>query len=224
MPSPAVHTARIVAAYRRYLASADSLRYAQQVNAYYTPSTLCKLLRYGSIEIRRATSLALGIASHSAAIEPLGRALSDCDRGVRLAADDAFRVTLIRDAAPIHHQHLLQVMHLNDGAEYAAALSPALILTEYDPRYAEAHHQLGICWSGLGEQDAAEKAFRRCLWHCRFHYPAWQGLANARLQQGDFRGALRAFERSHAICPDLESARVQVRMLRRRLGLSERQG
>lgn len=224
MPSPAVHTARIVAAYRRYLASADSLRYAQQVNAYYTPSTLCKLLRYGNTEIRRATALALGIASHSAAIEPLGHALSDSDRGVRLAADDAFRVTLIRDAAPIHHQHLLQVMHLNDGAEYAAALSPALILTEYDLRYAEAHHQLGICWSGLGEHDAAEKAFGRCLWCCRFHYPAWQGLANSRLQQGNDRGALRAFERGHAICPDLESARVQVRMLRRRLGLSGRQG
>ena len=222
MPSPVVHTARIVAAYRRYLASADSLRYAQQVNAFYTPSTLCKLLRFGNTEMRRATSLALGIASHSAAIEPLGRSLADADRGVRLAADDAFRVTLIRDAAPVHHQQLLQVMHLNDGAEYAAALSPALILIEYDRRYAEAHHQLGVCWAGLGEPEAAEKAFRTCLWYCRFHYVAWQGLASCCLQRGDLHSALRAFERSQMICPDLESSRVQARALRRRLGLSER--
>ncbi len=34
-------------------------------------------------------------------IEPLGRALADRDRGVRLAADDSFRSMLVRDAA--HH-------------------------------------------------------------------------------------------------------------------------
>ena len=39
---------------------------------------------------------------------PLGRALSDVDRGVRLASDDSFRALLIREAAPLHHQQLLE--------------------------------------------------------------------------------------------------------------------
>lgn len=222
--APALKTPRLVTAYRRYLGNADSLRYAHSVNDYYTPATLAKLLQLGGTELRRAASLALGVAGDGSSIEALGRALSDADRGVRLAADDSFRALLIRDAAPLHHQQLLQVMHLNDGGEYAAALPPTMILTDQAPLYAEAHHQLGVCWQGLDHPVEAEAAFRGCLWLCRFHYPAWLGLARCQLASGDLSAALRSLERSLAICPDLETARIQARALRRRLGRTEPRG
>lgn len=217
MHSPLVRTTRLASAYRRYLASADSPRFASEVDEYYNSTTLASLLGRGDVELRRAAGLALGMLGGRSSIEPLGRALSDPDRGVRLAADDSFRALLIRDAAPTHHHQLLQMMHLNDGGEYAAALAPTMILIDQSPLYAEAYHQLAICWHGLEQFGQAEAAYSSCLWHCRFHYPAWQGLAKCRVAQEDFEGAIGALERSLEICPDLETARLQIRAIVRRL-------
>lgn len=172
--------------------------------------------------MRRAAALALGMLGDGEALEPLGRRLSDPDRGVRMASDDAFRGLLTRDAAPTHQHQLLQVMHLNDGGEFAAALPPALILADQAGNYCEAHHQLAICWMGLGDLEAAEDAYRRCLWCCRFHYAAWVGLAHCHLQlceptDHDLMMGLRALNRALEICPDLENARLELRRVEKTL-------
>lgn len=167
--------------------------------------------------MRRAAALALGMLGDHGSIDPLGRALSDHDRGVRFAADDSFRALLIRDAAPLHHQQLLQVMHLNDGGEFAGALAPTMILIDQSPLYAEAHHQLAICWHGLDNFYQAKAAYTSCLWYCRFHYPAWQGLARCRMLLGDGQGAIVALRRALEICPDLENARLQIKSIERKL-------
>lgn len=217
MTSPLVRTTRLAAAYRRYLASADAPRFAADVDEHYSGATLASMLHRGDVEMRRASALALGMLGDGDVVEPLGRALCDTDRGVRLASDDSFRALLVRDAAPLHHQQLLQVMHLNDGGEYAAALAPTMILVDQAPLYSEAHHQLAICWHGLENYYQAERAYIGCLWHCRFHYPAWQGLARCRLMLGRCAEAIEALERCIEICPDIESARLQIRAIRRRL-------
>lgn len=217
MATPLVRTTRLAAAYRRFLVSANSLRFASEVDEFYSSSTLSMLLQRGDVELRRAAALSLGVLGDRRSIESLGRAISDDDRGVRLAADDSFRALLVRDAAPLHHQQLLKVMHLNDGGEYAGALAPTMILVDQAPLYAEAYHQLAICWYGLENFYQAETAYRACLWHCRYHYPAWQGLARCRLMLGNHEGALQALYRCSEICPDLETARVQIRLIQRRL-------
>ncbi|MCG8653523.1 MAG: HEAT repeat domain-containing protein [Pirellulales bacterium] len=217
MTSPLVRTTRLATAYRRYLGSADAPRFASEVDEFYSGSTLATMLQRGDVEMRRAAALALGMLGDHTSVQSLGRVLSDSDRGVRLAADDSFRALLVRDAAPLHHQQLLQVMHLNDGGEYAAALAPTMILVDQAPRYAEAHHQLAICWHGLENYLQADAAYRACLWQCRYHYPAWQGLARCRFLLGDNEGAIRAFEHCVAICPDAENARLQLRAIRRRM-------
>lgn len=217
MTQPATRTSRIVNQYRRYLDASDSLDFFRTVNASYTVDTLMTLLRRGDSESRRAAALALSMVGDVRATEALGHRLSDNDRGVRLIADDAFRAILVRDAAPSHHQNLLQVMHLNDGGEFAAALTPAMILVQQAPRYAEAHHQLAISYLGLQEYASADCAFRNCLWQCRFHYLAWAGLADCRSAIGDQREALKHLHRAIAICPDFESARIQARAIRRSL-------
>jgi tetratricopeptide (TPR) repeat protein len=154
-------------------------------------------------------------------IEALGRALADPDRGVRLAADDSFRAMLVRDAAPLHHQQLLKVMHLNDGGEYAGALAPTMILVDQAPGYAEAHHQLAICWHGLENFQQAELAYSACLWHCRYHYLAWHGLAKCRMLMGEADEALKALERCLDICPDFETVRLQIRAIQRQASSGE---
>lgn len=217
MSSPLVRTTRLATAYRRYLSSGDSPAFASEVDNFYCAATLATLLQRGDVEQRRAAALSLGVLGDHGSVDALGRALSDTDRGVRLAADDSFRALLVRDAAPLHHQQLLKVMHLNDGGEYAGALAPTMILVDQAPLYAEAHHQLAVCWHGLENFFQAEAGYRACLWHCRFHYPAWQGLARCRLLLSDREGALRALRRCLEICPDLENARLQIRAIERQL-------
>jgi len=211
---------RLVFAYRRYLVTADAPRFAWEVAKTYCPSSLERLLLSSSVEGRRAAAIALGMVGDRLSIEILGRALVDRDRGVRLAADDSFRALLVRSAPPTHQHKLLQVMHLNDGGEFAAALAPALILTDQCGNFAEAYHQLAVCWMGLGDVLAAEHAYRHCLWICRFHYLAWVGLAHCRLRgedptNHDLRTGLRALRRALAICPDLEGVRSETRRLER---------
>ncbi|XZE55578.1 HEAT repeat domain-containing protein [Planctomycetaceae bacterium SH139] len=220
MTAPVLRTARLVSAYRRYLITADAPRFAAEVGQYYSTATLLRVLNDGGVELRRAAALALGVLGDVEAIEPLGRRLADEDRGVRLAADDSFRGLMVREGAAAQQHRLLRVMHLNDGGEFAAALAPALILTDHAPDYAEAHHQLAICWLGLGDFAAAEQALRCCLWYRRFHYAAWVGLAHCRLQGedpdgDDLRMGLTALRRAIAICPDLESPRLELRRLER---------
>ena len=219
--SPLVRTTRLATAYRRYLASADAPRYASEVDQHYSSSTLCAALGRGDVELRRAAALALGMLGDRSSIEPLGRAVADQDRGVRLAADESFRALLLRDAAPLHHQQLLRVMHLNDGGEHAAALATIMRLVDAAPRYCEAHHQLAICWQGLENYMQAELAYQACLWQCRFHYPAWQGLARCRLLLGRHEAAIRALQRCLDINPDVETARMQIRAIRRRMRQSD---
>ena len=112
-------------------------------------------------------------------------------------------------------------MHLNDGGGHAAALAPTMILVDQAPSYSEAYHQLAICWHGLENYYQAESAYRACLWQCRYHYPAWQGLARCRVVLEDYAGAIKALERCLDISPDVESARLQIRVIRRRMRQSD---
>lgn len=219
--SPLVRTTKLAAAYRRYLTFADAPQFAAEVDEHYSPSTLATLLSRGDVELRRAAALALGMLGKTQSIEPLGRSLADDDRGVRLASDDSFRALLVRSAAPVHQQQLLQVMHLNDGGEYAAALAPTMILADNAPQYIEAFHQLAICWHGLENFDNAIRAYTSCLTRCRFHYLAWQGLARCQLAHEDFHAAARSLERCIDLSPDFENARMQLRALRRRMRRSD---
>lgn len=221
MTSPLVRTTRLATAYRRLLASADAPQYAAEVDEHYSPMTLATLLQRGDVELRRAAAMALGLLGNSRTIEPLGRALSDPDRGVRLVADDSFRGLLLRDAAPTHHQQLLKVMHLTDGGEFAAALAPAMILSQQAPLYSEAHFQLASCWHGLEDYDKAARSYVDCLRRCRYHYLAWQGISRCQIIDQDYRAAEKSLVRCIEISPDLESARVQLRALRRRMRRSD---
>lgn len=221
MTAPLVRTTRLATAYRRYLASADAPQFAAEVDDHYAAGTLAILLQRGNVELRRAAALALGMLGKSTSIEALGRALADEDRGVRLAADDSFRALLVRSAAPLHQQQLLQVMHLNDGGEYAAALAPTMILADNAPMYAEAFHQLAICWHGLENFENALTAYTACLMRCRFHYMAWQGLARCQIALGEYQAAARSLQHCIDLSPDSENARMQLRALRRRMRRSD---
>lgn len=218
MSKPLVRSPLLITAYRNYLHSTDAVGFAEAVESSYTVSTLVRLLSHGDTELRCAAALALGTLGNGSILDDIGRALSDSDRGVRLVADDTFRLLSISTAAPIHQQHLLSAMHLVDGGRHDDALEELELLTRRAPRYAEAHYQRGLCLRALGAHRAAGEAYAACLWRCRFHYLAWIGLARCRIAEGSKTEALTAFRRAVAIHPDSETARLAVRTLQRRLG------
>ncbi|MEM6689270.1 MAG: HEAT repeat domain-containing protein [Planctomycetota bacterium] len=207
---------RLTAAYRRFLDDQHAPNFAADVASSYQTTTLISLLRRGDVHHRRASALALGLLGDRRCIEPLGRALSDPDRGVRIASDDSFRGLIHRDAAPVHHQKLLQLMHLSDGGDHAAVISPLLILIDQAPMYAEAHHQLATAFMEVEQINEAELAYRACLWRCRYHYLAWQGLSRCFLISGNTKRAAEALRRCVEIAPDHESARLQWSLIQRR--------
>lgn len=214
MSYPLIRTARLVTAYRRYLNQGDSLEFVSDIDPYYSTETLQRLLEKGDVESRRASGLVLGMMGDRRTIESLGRALSDSDRGVRLASDDSFRTLLRRDAAQVHYHQLLHTLHLIDGQNFEAALPDLIILCDRAPMYAEAHYVLALCWVGLGELSAAKRAYSACVWRCRYHYLSWMGLSQISLDNNDPSNALKFANRAIEINPDLEWARLTVRRLR----------
>ena len=207
---------RLIAAHERFLEDRSSVRFAAGVRRFYSNGTLAAILSRGDVPNRYAAAVALGVVGNSASLDPLGRAISDADRGVRRVADESFRGLLIRSAEPKHRNRLVQVTRLNEQGEHAAALAPALILADQAPEYAEVYHQLAICWYGLDQFDAATEAYHNCVVHCRYHYPAWLGMARCRIVVGDLNSAIRSLRRAVEIAPDLEAARVEIRALERK--------
>lgn len=210
------HRTRLIAAHDGFLETRSAVRFAAAIRRYYSLGTLSAILLRGDSANRRAAAIALGIVGDSETLDPLGMALSDNDNCVRLAADESFRRLLVRSAEPKHRQRLLQVTRLNELSEHAAALAPALILADQAPDYAEVYHQLAICWYGLDQYDAATEAYHNCVARCRYHYPAWLGMARCRIVVGDLNSALRSLRRAVEISPDLESARMEIQALERK--------
>ena len=195
--------------------SSEIAEFSDCVVAHYCETTLLRLLLDGDVESRRASALAIRILGSKLSLEHLGRSLSDPDRGVRLTADDTFRWLLTQFESDHQREQLVHVMDLNDRRQHAAALTPAMILSNQSSANCEVFHQLAICWRGLEDYEQADLAYRKCLWLCRFHYMAWQGLAACRMAADDYLGAIRALDTCLQVCPDVESARLQVRVLRR---------
>ena len=210
-------TSALILAYRRYLQTADVSALAMAIDEVYTASTLVALLRRGDADHRRAAALALGLTADQSVMTALGQSLRDPDRVTRTLAEDSLQALLIRDAPPIHRQHLRSVWHLIDGDEFAAALPIAIGLCEQVPRYAEAHRAAGTCWMGLGRYADAEVSLRRCVEVYPYHHHAWQLIGRAHAARGELSEAIEALTRCLAIRPDVEVARLQRRRLHRQL-------
>ena len=216
MNPPSPHRSCLIAAHERFLAEQNEAWFEARVRQVYLPGTLQAILNRGDVPDRVAAAAALGLVGDCESLADLGPALSDPDRDVRSTADTAFQELLVRSLGVRERSRLRQVMRLNELGEYAAALAPALILADQSEPHAEVHHQLAICWYGLDQHDAATVAFLDCVARCRHHYQAWLGLARCRVAMGDLNGAIEVLNRALEVSPDLEAAKTEVQVLRRK--------
>lgn len=204
--------------YYEYQVSQQLRTFIAQVSHAYTVGTLEGLAERGSRITRRAAVLALGELADYTSNHPLGRALQDDDRGVRLAAEEALRSIWCRTGNDEQCQQLQFVVQNNSARRYHEAIARATALVHEAPDFAEAWNQRAIAWYGLGNYVESIADCNQALELNPYHFGAASGIGQCYLQLGRPRLALESFRRALALNPNLEGVRANIASLERTLG------
>ena len=203
--------------YRRYLNDEDSAAYIKAVSQRYTSATLERLLEKGRRTTRRAAALALGFLGDYEVNAPLGAALLDRDRGVRMLAENAIRNVWTRAGSPGQRHQLTSVMRLIAADQFDQAAEEADELIQEAPWYAEAWNQRAIARFQLGRFAASIRDCHRTLELNPYHFAAAAGMGQCYLELNDLHRALESFRRALELNPGMEGVRAQVTYLERTL-------
>lgn len=204
--------------YHEYQVSQQLGTFIAQVSRAYTVGTLEGLAERGSRITRRAAVLALGELADYSSNHPLGRALQDDDRGVRLTAEEALRSIWCRAGNYEQCQQLQLIVHSNSTRRYHESIARATALVHEAPDFAEAWNQRAIAWYGLGNYAESIGDCNQALELNPYHFGAASGIGQCYLQLGRPRLALESFRRALALNPNLEGVRANIASLERTLG------
>jgi tetratricopeptide (TPR) repeat protein len=208
---------RIVRFYQRYLLDEDTARFIQSTGQYYTWASLCRLLTAQDRITRRAAVMALGFLGGYEANVPLGKALQDTDRGVRVIAETSIQEVWKRYASQADQWRLACVIRLTVAGSYERAIRTATCLIEETPGYAEAWYRRGVAQFHAKRFFAALEDFSRALDLNPYHFLAAAAMGHCQLEMGEPLRALACFRGALKVNPNLESLRARVRYLERAL-------
>ncbi len=200
MPEPA--TAPLLLDYlEAYRLDNDLDAFQRRVEARYTQGTLCRLLRTGTPEARRAAVLALGLTAKYDANEAVGEALKDRDPIVRNYATQALWAIWFRADTPENNQALRLVKDLVQGDRPREAEQLATRLISRAPKFAEAYNQRAIARFAQGHYAESAADCREVLQLNRYHIGALGGLGQCYLRMGQREDALETFRRALKLQP-----------------------
>ena len=217
MTSPA-RMPRLLFLYQDYLVDQNTARFVDRVGKHYTIGTLERLAAWPAVQVRRAAVFALGLMGDYESNAVLGRALSDTDRGVRLAAENGIRSLWCRFGSQGQRQLLQIIIQLNTSGQFKEAIRCASVLIEEVPRFAEAWNQRAIACYSLGLYRQAIADCRQALELNPYHFGAAAGMGQSYVQLGDYNQALECFRRALRLNPNLEGVRANIQHLQRTLG------
>jgi tetratricopeptide (TPR) repeat protein len=203
--------------YHEYQVSQQLTTFVGQVSRAYTVGTLEALSERGSRITRRAAVVALGRLAGYSSNHPLGRALQDDDRGVRLAAEEALRSVWCRAGTDDQCQQLQVIIEANSARRYHETIARATALIDEAPGFAEAWNQRAVAWYGLGNYAESINDCNQALEINPYHFGAASGVGQCYLQLGRPRLALESFRRALALNPNLEGVRANITSLERTL-------
>ncbi len=209
---------RLLSLYQDYLVDQNTARFVQRVGKHYTVGTLERLASWPVVQVRRAAVFALGLMSDYGSNAVLGRALSDVDRGVRLAAENGIRSLWCRYGSQGQRQLLQIIIQLNTSGQFKEAIRCASVLIEEVPQFAEAWNQRAIACYSLGLYRQAIADCRQALELNPYHFGAAAGMGQSYVQLGDYHQALECFRRALRLNPNLEGVRANIQHLQRTLG------
>lgn len=204
--------------YREYLEHQDSAKFVDRVSHSYTAGTLERMSEHPHREIRRASVLALGMVGDYVSNHPMGRAMSDEDRTVRLIAQNGIRNIWNRAGDDRDQQALSAIIRLNAVQQYRKAITASDELIERSPWFAEAWHQRGSAQHQIKNYDEAISDCLQSLEINPYHFPAATCMGRAYMALNNGQAALECFRRALRVNPDLEGVRAQVIRLAKSLG------
>ena len=204
---------KVVKSYHRFLEDENSAQFIADVSDSYTPATLMRIFYGGNRLARRASILAIGFLGDFDQNEPMGQALADTDRAVRLLAEHNIRRIWRRQGSSNERTMIERLEQLNQQANFDSVVDLATQIIANNDQLGEAWNQRAIAWSTLGEYQNAIDDCRITLLCNRYHFPAAVGMGQAYLNLDDAFRALDSFRIALKINPDLESLRSQVRKL-----------
>ncbi len=139
----------------------------------------------------------------------LGRAEAE----LRQAAEDALWSIWMRAGAPQSRDRLAVAIELmrSDPSDAARLLRDIIAA---DPRYAEAHHQLGVACHLLEQWEAAAQACIATVEYNPHHFAAAAAAGHAMVELGRFDEALEWYQRALLLHPHLDDIRAIVPELR----------
>jgi len=199
------------------LVDQDSAALVRKVTESYSIGTLERLLHGGARMGRRAAAMALGYLADFRSNHPLGLALHDDDRAVRLLAENALRSIWCRDGNDEQRQSLAEIIRLNVAREYEDAIDRADHLIASACELAEAWNQRAVAYFSLGRYHRSIDDCRQAVELNAYHFGAVAGMGQCYLKLGNELWALDCFRRALSLNPNLEGIRANVSRLERKL-------
>jgi tetratricopeptide (TPR) repeat protein len=203
--------------YHQYLDTENTAAFVKGVAERYLLSTLERLAQGGGHVQRRAAAMAVGFLGDYSHNAILGRALNDCDRGVRLLADSGIRQLWRRDGNLRQQQRMSRLCRLNQNDQHAEAIREATALIGDAAHFAEAWNQRAVAQFALRHFEDAANDCHQALELNPYHFGAAVGMAHCHLRLDDPFAALENFRRALALNPDLEDVRGHIGLLERAL-------
>lgn len=201
--------------YEQFLADEDAAAFVHRVMQRYSVATLERLVRHRSRMVRRAAVLTLGYVANYDSNAPLGRALNDVDRGVRMLAENAIRSVWVRIGKRTHRREINAIISLNTSKQFEEARERAATLIERAPWFAEAWNQRAIANYCTGRYEESISDCQQALELNPYHFGAAAGMGQCYLKLGGQALALEAFRRALKLNPNLEGVRANVVYLER---------
>lgn len=196
--------AAFLALLRPALESGDADRLARVAASRFGEGGLRPFLRSAEPEARAVAALALGLIARSPETEEaLLDGLWDDAAPVVAAAEHALWTLWMRgNGGPgvTDFQAGLEAL----ATDPAAAVARFERATTLDPRFAEAHHQLGIARAERGRTEAAATAFAAAIRCNPRHFAALAAAGHLAALQGDPERADTLCRRARMIHPTLE--------------------
>lgn len=190
-------------------------RFKKKVADRYTEGTLLRLLEYGSVEVRRAAVLALGLVGTMESNPALAGCLHDDDEEIRELTADALWSVWFRGDSPTNTQELQRVLRIRDKNKALARLNELIVRA---PRFAEAYNQRAILTYRQKLYSESVQDCIRTLDLNPFHFGAAAGMGQCYLQMRRFGSALKAFRLAIQLHPHLEGVADTIRAIEENLG------
>ena len=207
--------------YQNYVVQQDSAAFIREVSRHYTVGTIERLTVAPRRELRRAAVLALGFLGDYRSNAVMGRALSDEDRGVRIAAETGIVSLWCRDGNEQQRQALAIVIRLNTARHFEEALRGSAELIAQAAWFAEAWNQRAIAYYSLGRYPESIHDCQQALEINPYHFGAAAGMGQCHVQLGEYQTALECFRRALRLNPSLEGVRANIAHLERAVEKSE---